>query len=95
MGEVLTSKYSLHMQYGMSYVVYIECYFWHYESEYNRYFNIRQLVSVLNPSQNNESCLTFSRVPTIRTGTLCSFFMHLCSFYVLNRMHFLQLDQNN
>ena len=44
MGEVLTSKYSLHVQYGMSYVVYIECYLWRYESEYNRYFNIRQLV---------------------------------------------------
>ena len=49
--EVLTSKYSLHStSMGChTYVVYIECYFRHYESEYNRYFNIRQLASVLNP----------------------------------------------
>ena len=49
-GEVLTSKYSLHStSMGCLMLVYIECYLWRYESEYNRYFNIRQLVSVLNP----------------------------------------------
>ena len=49
-GEVLTSKYSLHStSMGCQMLVYIECYLWHYESEYNRYFNIRQLVSVFNP----------------------------------------------
>ena len=61
MGEVLTSKYSLHVQYGMSYVVYIECYLWRYESEYNRYFNIRQLVmwSVLYTCVYMQACLLF------------------------------------
>ena len=68
MGEVVRSKW-LFITVVVSVctvwdvIVYVECYFWHYENEYNRYFNIRQLVSVLNPSQNNESCLTFSRVP--------------------------------
>ena len=48
MGEALTSKYSLHSM-GCHMLVYMECYISHYESEYNRYFNIRQLASVLNP----------------------------------------------
>ena len=33
-GEVLKSKYSLHSMGCNIYVVYIECYFWRYESEY-------------------------------------------------------------